>query len=218
MIGIFGGTFDPVHFGHLRTALDVAEQAGLEQVRFIPCGTPAHRPAPLAGPEQRAQMLRMAIADQPGFTLDERELYRVGPSYMVDTLSSIRQELGAAASMGLILGMDAFNGLHSWHRWERLIELAHLLVMTRPGWDERDINSAPLRAMLQTHKAETALDCHAGPAGNVIFLQVSQLAISSTGLRQLIRAGRDIRYFLPDAVCDYIRREGLYLDSGKTND
>lgn len=210
MIGIFGGTFDPVHFGHLRTALDVAQSLKLEQVRFIPCNNPPHREPPVASPAQRLAMLKLAIAGQAGFQLDDREIRRAGPSFMVDTLLSLRQELGDEVPLGLILGMDAFSALDSWHEWQRLIELAHLLVMTRPGWHEDVIASHNLQKLIDNHKSDDTADCHKKPAGCVVFLPVSQLGISSTNIRQTIMAGNSIRYLLPDSVYTYIKTEQIY--------
>ena len=210
MIGVLGGTFDPIHFGHLRTALDVAEMMNLEQVRFIPAGIPPHRDRPVASAEQRLAMVELAIADQAGFVVDAREIRREGPSYMVDTLASLRTELGEHPPLGLILGLDAFSELDSWHRWSELIELAHLLVMTRPGWREQDISSAALQELMTRHKVTNPVDCHQTAAGCVVFLPVSQLGISSTQIRQAVRAGQDIRYLLPDSVYGLIRQEQIY--------
>lgn len=134
MIGILGGTFDPIHFGHLRTALDVVEDLNLQQLRFIPCGEPPHRDQPHASPAQRLAMVQLAIASESRFMVDAREIQRGGPSYMVETLESLRQELGEQQSLGLIVGLDAFAALDSWYRWQDLIDLAHLIIMTRPGW------------------------------------------------------------------------------------
>ncbi len=139
MIGIFGGTFDPVHFGHLRPALEVQQALGLDEVRFIPAGQPPHRDMPHATAPQRLSMLQTAIEDQPGFAADEREIQREGPSYMVDTLALLREELGQIP-LCLILGYDAFLGLPAWHQWHRLIELAHLVITHRPGWNHADLD------------------------------------------------------------------------------
>ena len=128
MIGIFGGTFDPIHFGHLRCALEIAEQLELSEVRMLPCGQPPHRTAPQAAPEQRRQALELALAGQSLLSLDTRELERPGPSYMVDTLVALRAEVGQR-SLCLILGQDAFNGLASWDRWELVPELACVQVV-----------------------------------------------------------------------------------------
>ena len=131
-IGVLGGTFDPIHYGHLRPALELLEALALAEVRFIPCRLPAHRGAPAITPEQRLELVRLATADQPGFVADDRELRRPGRSYMVDTLASLRQDLGETP-LCLILGGDAFAALHTWRRWEDLSKLAHFIVMQRPG-------------------------------------------------------------------------------------
>lgn len=208
MIGIYGGTFDPVHFGHLRTALEVREALGLDEVRFIPSRQPPHRAAPLASPEMRVAMLQRAVADEPGFVVDRREMERPGPSYMVDTLADLRAELGAAMPLCLILGYDAFLGLPGWNRWQELTNFAHLLVMTRPGaqaeWP------APLAAHLRGCMTADMDRLRAAPSSLVLFQPVTALDISATRIRELLRAGRSARYLLPDAVLDFIRASGLY--------
>ncbi|MCK5724204.1 MAG: nicotinate-nucleotide adenylyltransferase, partial [Gammaproteobacteria bacterium] len=132
MIGILGGTFDPIHYGHLRTALDVQQCLSLDEVRFIPCGEPPHRDKPVAESLQRLAMVRAAIAGQKGFSVDDREIRREGPSYMVDTLTSLKHDF-KTESLCLILGMDAFNGLEQWHQWQQIFELANIAVMKRPA-------------------------------------------------------------------------------------
>ena len=210
MIGILGGTFDPVHHAHLRCALELQQSFGFEQVRFVPCRIPPHRGAPFATAEQRLAMLEIAVADQAGFTVDARELRREGPSYTVDTLASFREELGPAAPLCLIVGMDAFLGLDTWDRWERLAGFAHIVVMRRPG---RDIEAAgpPIRALLQERLAEDPQLLRHAPAGRVALWTVTQIEISGTRIRDLVARGRNVRYLVPDRVLDYIRRERLYL-------
>nr|BAL52440.1 nicotinic acid mononucleotide adenylyltransferase [uncultured Gammaproteobacteria bacterium]BAL54504.1 nicotinic acid mononucleotide adenylyltransferase [uncultured Gammaproteobacteria bacterium] len=205
MIGILGGTFDPIHYGHLRTALEVKEALGLEAVRFIPARQPPHRAPPLASPEARRRMLEVALADAPPeFVLDTRELKRPGPSYMVDTLKSLRQELGQIP-LCLILGMDAFLGLTTWHRWQQIFELAHVIVMTRPGYALR----WPAEWMQGRQVREKqVLRCQ--PAGNLYFQPVIQLEISSSFIRRCLAIGRDPKYLLPESVLALIRQEGYY--------
>ena len=207
MIGIFGGTFDPVHFGHLRPALEVQQALGLKEVRFIPAGQPPHRDQPHASPSQRVAMLRAAIDEQPGFVVDEREVRRPGASYMVDTLASIRSELGPAP-LGLILGYDAFLGLANWYQWQRLIDLAHLVVTHRPGWSH-DKLAGELQYLVQRH-AMPAVKLVDVPAGGLTFVEVTQLDISATRIREQIRAGHDIRYLLPESVYQIIHEQKLY--------
>ncbi len=207
MIGIFGGTFDPVHFGHLRPALEVQQALGLNQVRFIPAGQPPHRETPYASTPQRLSMLRAAIEDQPGFVVDERELRREGPSYMVDTLASLREEVGQTP-LCLILGYDAFLGLPGWHQWNSLIELAHLVITHRPGWNHDELEDALQSLVKQCETGVERLSEQA--AGGLLFVPVTQLDISATIIREQIRAGQDIRYLLPDTVYRIIREQKLY--------
>ena len=132
MIGVYGGTFDPVHYGHLRTALEVNEYFSLDELRLIPCSRPPHRVSPMAAADMRLQMLRLAVGNDPVFIIDKRELTRGGPSYMVDTLISIREEV-AEVPLLLFIGADGFRYLTSWFQWERLFDFAHIVVMSRPG-------------------------------------------------------------------------------------
>ena len=207
MIGIFGGTFDPVHFGHLRPALEVQQALGLNEVRFIPAGQPPHRETPFTTTPQRLSMLRAAIEDQPGFVVDERELRREGPSYMVDTLASLREEVGQTP-LCLILGYDAFLGLPGWHQWNSLIELAHLVITHRPGWNHDELDDALQSLVKQCETGVERLSEQA--AGGLLFVPVTQLDISATIIREQIRAGQDIRYLLPDTVYRIIREQKLY--------
>jgi nicotinate-nucleotide adenylyltransferase len=212
MIGILGGTFDPVHHAHLRCALELQQALGLEQVRFVPCRVPPHRGTPFASAEQRLAMLELAIEGQPGFVADDRELRRDGPSYTVDTLLSFREEFGADLPLCLIVGMDAFLGLDSWNRWEQLTGLAHLVVMRRPGLDAAAAGPA-LEALLRERLVDDPQRLRAAPAGGILLWTVTQIEISGTRIRDLIARGRNVRYLLPDRVLDHIRRERLYLDA-----
>lgn len=207
MIGVFGGTFDPVHYGHLRPALEVLQNLALDEVRFIPCRIPPHRGVPSATPEQRLKMLRIAIADQRDFRVDTRELERDGPSYMVDTLGSLRQEF-LQRPLCLIVGMDAFLGLSSWHRWRRLPELAHVVVMHRPGL-ESAIPQA-IQQLLRERQVADGQQLARVPAGRILFCPVTQLDISATLIRAYIREGRSARYLLPDPVLRTIEVASIY--------
>lgn len=210
-IGIFGGTFDPVHFGHLRSALELKEQLGLESVHLIPCNIPPHRTQPHASAEQRRIMLELAVAEEPELLLDGRELERSGPSYMVDTLRSLRQEYGDTRSLSLIIGADAFLGLPNWYHWQELVQLAHIVVAHRPGWllDEFALD-APLQLLLQQHRLSEVKQLCDAPAGGVLFQPVTQLAISASDIRQRIADGGSANYLLPQPVWDYIRQQNLY--------
>lgn len=207
MIGILGGTFDPIHFGHLRPALDVQQALGLDEVRLVPCRVPPHRAAPAATPEQRLTMLRLAVHGERSLSIDERELKREGPSYMVDTLRSLRDEFGDRPVV-LILGMDAFLGLDRWHRWRELVNLCHLAVATRPGWLAPE--EGELAALVRERRVDDAAALRSAPMGSIIFTPVTQLEISASRIRALLAAGASPRYLLPAAVLEYINVVGLY--------
>lgn len=206
MIGIFGGTFDPVHYGHLRPLLEVREALSLDEVRLIPCYIPPHRGAPGATPAQRLAMLRLALDEAPGFVIDERELQRGGPSYMVDTLQSLRDELGSEP-MVFILGMDAFIKLDSWHQWQRLIELTHIVVMQRPG---SAMPSGAVAELMAARRVNESSELQKMSAGGIWFQPVTQLEIAATAIRERVTQGRDIRFLVPETVRQYIEANGLY--------
>lgn len=208
MIGVLGGTFDPIHYGHLRPALDTLQALGLEQVRFVPLNQAVHRAQPLASSDQRLAMVRVALASEPRFVVDARELARPGGSYSYDTLVSLRAELGAEIPICLLTGADAFREFLSWHRPRDILGLAHLVVMERPG------SPAPsdpdLRALIDERGGATREDLVYSPAGRILFQRVTQLDISATRIRALVRAGLSPRFLLPDAALDFIAHEDLY--------
>jgi len=206
-MGIFGGTFDPIHYGHLRTAFELLETLRLPEMRFMPAGNPPHREHTIASNEQRLAMVRAATAGQPGFTVDDREMHKSGPSYSVETLAELRAEF-PARPLCLIVGMDAFLGLPKWHQWRELLSLAHLVVAHRPGW--RAPTMGPLGEMLVDRGTGSVSDLHEGVAGRIYIHAVTQLEISSTDVRALIHAGRDPRYLMPDDVRRIIRESGCY--------
>ena len=207
-LGIFGGTFDPIHFGHLRTAFELLQELELAEVRFLPAGEPPHRATPLCSASHRLAMVRAAAQDQPGFVVDDRETRRAGPSYTVTTLRELRAEF-PGRPLCLIVGMDAFLGLPQWHEWQQILRLAHLVVAHRPGWVAPD--SGTLGELLAERGTTRHADLHATEAGHVHVRAVTQLEISSTDLRDLIVSGRDPRYLLPDAVREIIRDTGCYI-------
>ncbi len=207
MIGIFGGTFDPVHFGHLRPALELREALALDEVRMIPCRQPPHRGNPAATPAQRLRMLRAGVGNTPGLCIDERELERDGPSYMVDTLASLRRELGDTR-LCLMLGMDALAGFTAWHDWSGILELAHLVVAYRPGCDVPD--SGEVGQLVRARRAQSAADLRQDAAGRILFQPVTQMDISASGIREILAAGRSPRFLVPEAVLEIIEAEGLY--------
>jgi nicotinate-nucleotide adenylyltransferase len=207
-IGIFGGTFDPIHYGHLRLAEEMAEALNLREVRFIPAGQPPHRDTPRTQAQHRLEMLRLALADNARFSVDEREIGAVRPNYTVDTLTGLRGELGAQQPLCLLLGADAFLGLPSWHEWRRLFDLAHIVVAQRPGSRVTDAMPAPLRS--ETMARQAADISAAGPAGSVVLRAMTPLDISATAIREALTRKRSVRYLLPDAVLDYLQQHQLY--------
>ena len=206
-IGLFGGTFDPIHYGHLRTAFELWQSLGLEEVRFMPTGSPPHRDQTYAAAEHRVAMVRAAVAGQPAFVVDDREVRRSGVSYSVDTLTELRAE-HPDRSLCLLLGMDAFLGLPNWHRWRELLDLAHIVVAHRPGW--KAPTHGPLGEVMVDRGTGGIRDLHEKPAGRIYVRAVTQLEISSTELRQLIVAGQDPRYLVPEEVRRLIRETGCY--------
>ena len=206
-IGLFGGTFDPVHYGHLRTGFELMQALDLAEMRFIPAGRPPHRDQPLADAALRLAMVRAAIAGQPGFTVDDREVRRDGPSYAVLTLEELKAE-APDRRLCLAVGMDAFLGLDRWHRWRDVLRLAHVVVAHRPGW--RAPADGTLGELLSACGTRDPARLAAADAGLVYVHAVTQLEISSTDLRNIVTGGRDPRYLVPDEVREIIRRTGCY--------
>ena len=204
MIGIFGGTFDPIHYGHLRSALEVKEIFGLSEVRLIPSAHPPHREQPAATALMRLHMLDLAIKNHPGLIIDTRELNRSGASYMVDTLKSLRQEFKDEPLL-LFIGSDAFNHLKTWHKWQQLFDYAHIVVMTRPGFEIQNLDEF-FKIRLTNEITELAHNL----AGKLYFQQVTQLDISATAIRNMIAEQHNPGFLLPDTVIAYIRQHKLY--------
>ena len=210
-VGVFGGTFDPIHYGHLRTAFELLEGLDLEEMRFVPAARPPHRDAPGAAAELRLAMVRAATEGQPGFVVDDRELRRAGPSYTVLTLAELRAELGARP-ICLLVGMDAFAGLPGWHRWQELLGLAHLVVAHRPGWNAPE--SGQVGELLHERRADRAAELHSSSMGRILVRPVTQLEISSTRLRDIVASGRDPRYLVPEPVRAIISETACYTRQG----
>jgi nicotinate-nucleotide adenylyltransferase len=197
-LAIFGGTFDPIHLGHLCVAWEASELLDAD-VLMMPSGVPPHRPPPIASAPQRLAMLQVALRGQSRLLLDARELARSGPSWTVDTLAELRAEHGDRPLV-LLLGADAFAGLPDWHDWRRLFELAHIGVLSRPG------EQAPLPQELQRETGDrwvaSSAALQSGPAGHLLALSVTPLEISATRIRELLAAGREPRYQLPVGLFD----------------
>jgi len=212
-VGVFGGTFDPVHYGHLRLAEELAETAKLGEVRFLPSGNPPHRSAPGASAADRVEMARLATAGNPRFSVDDRETKRAGPGYTFDTLTELRTELGSSRPIALLLGADAFLDLATWHRWHALFDLAHMIVAYRPGfpidtWQAR--MPEPLAHEYAARYMQQPLAVHLAPAGGIAAVSMTGLDISATFVRTALKARASARYLLPDSVLDYIGSRDLY--------
>jgi len=196
-VGIFGGTFDPIHYGHLRTALEIRERLLLDHVRFIPCNDPPTPKQPLLDAATRLRIVAAAIATEPGFVADDRELARGGISYTADTLQDLRAEF-TRTPMALLMGMDAFVGMPSWRDWRSFLDYAHIIVAHRPGWvAPRD---GVLGELIAARGVESPRRLHEELRGNVFVAEVTQLEISSTALRRSISEGVDPKFLVPPAV------------------
>ena len=207
-LALFGGTFDPVHYGHLRCAEEARQKLNLDQLYLLPAGTPPHRSAPLATAKQRLEMLQLAQTEFPHLAIDDREVRRDGASYMVDTLKSFRQELPQRPLL-LLLGQDAANDLHSWFEWEQLFELSHIVILTRPGVKTKYRQN--LAKQMQRRLISDVQKLHLSEAGMVLHLGVASIEISATTIKSIMRLGRSPRSMMPETVWDYINENRLYL-------
>jgi len=206
-LGIFGGTFDPIHIGHLRMALEIKQQLQLDEMRLLPCYLPPHRPTPGATAEARVAMLNLAVQDCAQLVIDGRELQRDKPSYTYDTLCELRAEVGAQVSLCLCMGMDSFATLDSWHNWDQLLQLAHIVVVARPGWLLPEAGA--VADLLALHRSENDAIMQQA-AGAIVLLEQRLLPISATDIRAQIQAGNSPQFLVPDGVWNYIRSNGLY--------
>jgi nicotinate-nucleotide adenylyltransferase len=208
--GILGGTFDPVHYGHLRLAQEALQNLGLGSVRWIPAGRPPHRGKPAVTAEQRLAMVESAIAGNSGFHLDDKEVRAEAPSFTVHTLERLRRELGTKQALVLLMGADAFLGLTGWMRWRELFDLAHIAIATRPG-HELDVSAMPEHLAVEfLARSSSPKDLCQEPAGRVCDFAITPLDISATAIREALASGRSPRYLLPDPVLAYIQQHALY--------
>jgi nicotinate-nucleotide adenylyltransferase len=207
-VGVLGGTFDPVHYGHLRSALELVERLHLEQLRLMPSAQPPHRHAPRCSAAHRAAMVELAVVGEPRLACDTRELQRSGNSYTIDSLIELRGELGAARGLCMVMGCDAVLEITTWHRWQELLDWAHIVVIARPGWQLPD--SGAVAQWLNEHRVDEPGGLRQQPAGSILIEELRPLAISSTEIRDLLAAGRSARYLLPQSVSDYIQTHHLY--------
>ena len=204
MIGVFGGTFDPIHYGHLRSALEVKDVFALSKLLLIPSAQPPHREQPVASAAQRLQMLELAVSHEPELCIDARELNHDGPSYMVDTLSSLSKDYPEDTFL-LFIGGDAFKQLTNWHQWQRLFDLAHVVVMTRPGV----VIETMIEFFKQRH-CQQLTELASTRAGKLYFQHVTPLDISATAIRHIITQQQNPGFLLPDTVLAFIKQHQLY--------
>lgn len=217
LIGVFGGTFDPIHYGHLRVAEEIAEMIGLRELRFVPAGVPRLRHTPAVSLQHRAEIVRIAIRGNSGFVLDEREIRRHGVSYSVESLRELKQEMGECVILCFIIGVDAFMKLAEWHRWRELFGLCHFIIAARPGYALAS-NRYTLPQELEEECAQrwvsSADSLKYAPSGLVFIAPTTLLDISATTIRARIAAGKSIRYLMPDAALDYVAANHLYSGEG----
>lgn len=209
-IGLLGGTFNPIHFGHLRMAQELAESLSLNEVRFIPSANPPHKTPPQVSAENRAAMVELAITDNPLFRFDSQELQRKGASYTVDTLEDLRNELGDDVSLILIMGSDAFTKFNTWHRWQEIIRLCHIALVQRPVSSIKEPLTKELETFLHNHYTEHVQDLHDTSAGLVTMQAITALEISSTAIRKALHNKHSARYLMPENVLEYIAKNQLY--------
>jgi nicotinate-nucleotide adenylyltransferase len=210
-LGILGGTFDPIHYGHLRLADEAVDALGLDGVLWLPAGVTPHRDAPRATAADRLAMVHLAVAGRSDFAVDASEAESAAPSYTVPSLERLRRTHGAKRPLLLLLGADAFLGLDTWHRWVEIFGLAHVAVATRPG-HRLDVAAMkpPLAEQFRARQVDSAGELARRPAGAIASFAITALDISATAIRGHLAAGRSARYLLPDAVLDYIGRNQLY--------
>ncbi len=209
MIGIIGGTFDPIHFGHLRPALEVTQALNLDEMRFIPSAKPPHRWQPTASAEHRLAMVKLAVEGFDKFVVDDREYQRLVEqnvaSFTVDTLESIRAEIGAEKPLCMLIGMDALESFTQWRDWQKILELSHLIISHRPGY------KAELKEeWVQNRLVKSSDVLYQNSAGKLFLSEVTQLDISATAIRKQALKGNSLRYLTPKSVCDYIHEHKLY--------
>ncbi|MGB7801063.1 nicotinate-nucleotide adenylyltransferase [Buttiauxella sp.] len=209
LAALFGGTFDPIHYGHLRPVESLAKQVALQHVTIMPNNVPPHRPQPLANSQQRKAMVELAIAQKPLFRLDDRELQRETPSYTVETLEQLRAEIGITQPLAFIIGQDSLLSLQRWYRWETLLTLCHLLVCQRPGYS-LTMNTPAEQQWLEAHQTSSVEQLHALPAGKIYLAQTPLYDISATDIRQRLEQHLPCDDLLPPAVAEFIRQHQLY--------
>lgn len=211
LIGLLGGTFNPIHNGHLRLAQELADALNFNEVRFIPSANPPHKTAPKISAQHRAAMVQLAITDNLLFKLDTRELDRTGASFTIDTLISLQEELGGSVALCLMMGSDAFSKLNTWHRWQALLDFCHIILVQRPASATQPKLAEELSVLLHNHYTENISDLTNENAGYIHMQKITALDITSTNIRAQLEAGVSPRYLMPDNVIAYIKKNNLYL-------
>lgn len=212
-LGILGGTFNPIHFGHLRAAEEAADWLNLDRVCFIPAARPPHKnPAPLVEPVHRLEMTRLAVADRPGFFVSDVEARRTGPSYTLETLIYFHQAYGPGLNLYFLTGLDAILEVGTWKEYRRIFELTSFIVLSRPGADPELLSKVLVQEVSPDYAWNQDDQAYRSPGRHPVFYRtITSLAIASTDIRQRIKCGSSIRYLLPEAVRKYIKDNGLYL-------
>lgn len=219
-IGIYGGTFDPIHYGHLRPNLELCEVLGLDHVRFIPAFLPPHKDTTETPAEQRLEMVAQAIKEEARFILDDREIKRGGASYMVDTLKSLRRDY-PENPLCLLMGMDAFEGIDQWYHWQELLDYSHIVVSQRPdslynAQDKLNLHEWPesIERFYQANRGDRQ-STHQSLCGKVVLEPVTQLSISATDIRTRLANNQSIRFLMPESVINLIKYYNLYITASK---
>ena len=204
----FGGTFDPIHNGHLHCAREIASLLDLENVTLLPNNVPPHRPQPEASAAQRVEILKRAIENDPLFSIDSRELERDTPSWTIDTLTLLREEVGAEAPLAFIIGQDSLLSINQWERWQEILEYCHLVVAQRPGYSSQHADHK-VQSWITRHLTDAASLQHKA-CGGIFLADTSLYTISATDIRRRLHHGLSCQDLLPDAVIEYIAETGLY--------
>lgn len=208
-IALYGGTFDPIHYGHLRPVEALSGLIGLKEVIWLPNNIPPHRPQPEASSQQRLEMVRLALEPYSSFKVDTRELEKPTPSYTIETLRDFRKEIGNKQPLAFIIGQDSLLSINTWHQWDQLLNVCHLLVCARPGY-QTHFGSAQMQAWLTKHQTHQQEDIHCLPAGKIFLADTPLYNISATDIRARHKAGLDCHDLLPSSVENYIRQQQLY--------
>ncbi|MBG6031572.1 nicotinate-nucleotide adenylyltransferase [Proteus hauseri] len=208
-IALYGGTFDPIHYGHLRPVEALSGLIGLKEVIWLPNNIPPHRPQPEASSQQRLEMVQLALEPYSSFKVDTRELEKPTPSYTIETLRDFRKEIGDKQPLAFIIGQDSLLSINTWHQWDKLLDVCHLLVCARPGY-QTHFENIQMQTWLTQHQTKQQEDIHCLPSGKIFLADTPLYNISATDIRARHKAGLNCHDLLPNSVEDYIRQQQLY--------